>query len=248
MHTSQSLRARSRTRRVRRLTLVTSLAAQLSLAACETVGGPSLARIAPEVNATLEPATVVFAVGDQLEVRFASAPTWNQQIEITTDGSASFLGIGRLIVAGLSPGRLKQALSEAYAPVLENPEIDVVVKLLGARTVYVMGEVLKPGEFLLAPDRRLTLVEALARAGGPIKESAYLAHTLLLRWNASTGVQRAWTIDARTENWTGATPLYLQPYDVVFVPNTPVDEVAIWVDNYIRRMIPFPYLIPPGGY
>jgi hypothetical protein len=38
-------------------------------------------------------------------------------------------------------------------------------------------------------------------------------------------------------------PLYLQPYDVVFIPNTPIDEVAIWVDNHIRRMIPVPYVI-----
>ena len=107
-----------------------------------------------------------------------------------------------------------------------------------------MGEVLRPGEFPLGPDRRLTLVEALARAGGARKESAHLASTMLLRWSASTGKQLAWKIDARPEEWTGSVPLYLQPYDVVFVPNTTVDDVAIWVDNYIRRMIPFPYIFP----
>jgi protein involved in polysaccharide export with SLBB domain len=219
-----------------------------ALSACNTSGGPNLARIASGVNATLDPATVVFGVGDQLEVRFASAPTWNQQVEITSDGSASFLAVGRLIVAGMSPGKLREALGEAYARVLENPEIDVVVKTLGARTVYVMGEVMKPGEFVLGSTRRLTLVEALARAGGPIKASAYLAHTLLVRWSPSTGKQIAWTIDARPEYWTGSVPLYLQPYDVIYVPNTPIDEVAIWIDNYIRRMIPFPYLYPPGGW
>jgi protein involved in polysaccharide export with SLBB domain len=120
----------------------------------------------------------------------------------------------------------------------------VVVKERAARKVYVMGEVDKPGEFELDPDRRLTLLDAVARAGGPLKASAYLAHTLLVRWSASTGKQLTWTIDAREQHWAGKEPVYLQPYDLVWIPNTPVDDVAIWVDNYIRRMIPFPYLIP----
>lgn len=227
--------------------MLAALPACLALSACQSAGGPNLNKIAERVNATLEPAAVVFGVGDQIEVRFASSPTWNQEVEITSDGGASFLAIGRLIVAGMSPGKLSQTLTEAYARVLENPEIDVAVKSLGARTVYVMGEVMTPGELVLGSDRRLTLVEALARAGGPIKESAYLAHTLLVRWSASTGKQLAWTIDARTEHWDGSVPLYLQPYDVVYIPNTPVDHVAIWIDNHIRRMIPFPYLFVPAG-
>lgn len=217
----------------------------LVVAGCATPKGPSLAKIAEKVNATLEPATIVLAGGDQLEVRFPYAVTWNQIVDVQPDGSASFLGVGRMIVAGMSPGKLRDTLGQSYARVFENPELDVVVKTLGARNVYVMGEVLKPGEIVLGPDRRLSFLDALARAGGPRKESAYLGNTLLVRWSPSTGKQLHWTIDARPETWSGATPLLLQPYDVLYVPNTPVDEVAIWVDNYIRRMIPFPYIIPP---
>ena len=62
---------------------------------------------------------------------------------------------------------------------------------------------------------------------------------ILERWGSRT------TIDAREENWGGAEPLFLQAYDVVWIPNTPIDEVGIWIDNYIRRMIPFPYIVPP---
>jgi protein involved in polysaccharide export with SLBB domain len=228
--------------RIRRCTWTLTLI--LALSACESAGGPPLSKIGPEINSTLEPDAIVLGVGDKVEVRFPYAPTWNQEVEITSDGSASFMGIGRLIVAGMPPGRLKEVLKESYSHVFENHELDVVVKTRGARKVYVMGDVKRPGEFELDPDRRLTLLDALARAGGPIKETAYLAHTLLVRWNASTGKQMNWTIDAREQHWTGSEPVYLQPYDLVFIPNTPVDVVAIWVDNYIRRMIPVPYLIP----
>lgn len=216
----------------------------LALGACQTSGGPSLSEIAPRINSTLEPEAIVLGVGDEIQIRFPYSATWNQDVEITTDGSASFMSIGRLIVAGMSLGQLKEVLSEAYARVFEDHELDVVVKTRGARMVYVMGEVDEPGVFELEPDHRLTLLDAIARAGGPLKASAYLAHTLLIRWSASTGKQLTWTIDAREEYWAGAEPVYLQPYDLVWIPNTPVDDVAIWVDNYIRRMIPFPYLVP----
>ena len=216
------------------------------LGACESPGGLPLPQIAEMVNSTLEPDTVLLAVGDQIEVRFPYAPTWNQALEISPDGSASFMGIGRLVVTGQSVGTLKQKLQDAYKLVLENPELDVVVRSLASRTVYVMGEVREPGALTLAPDRRMTLLEAIAAADGPRKESAYLAQTLLIRWSASTGRQLSWVMDAREEHWTGSVPLYLQPYDVVFIPNTPIDDVDIWVDNYIRRMIPFPYIVSTG--
>jgi hypothetical protein len=34
--------------------------------------------------------------------------------------------------------------------------------------------------------------------------------------------------------------VFLQARDVVFVPNTAIDDVNIWVDQYIRKMIPIP--------
>ena len=219
----------------------------LALGGCESPGGPPLTEIAEVVNATLEPSVVIFNVGDQIEVRFPYAPDWNQVVDVSPDGSASFVGIGRLVVGGKSPGTLKQSLREAYSLVLENPELEVIVRGLASRTVYVMGEVREPGAIQLFADRRMTLLEALAAADGPRKESAYLAQLLLVRWSASTGRQLAWVMDATEEHWAGSVPLYLQPYDVVFIPNTPIDDVDIWIDNYIRRVIPFPYIIAPSS-
>jgi len=210
---------------------------------CKSAGGPPLTEIAEAINSTLQPAETVLGPGDQITVRFPHSPTWDQELQITAGGSASFLGIGDLHVAGMTVTSLRANLMQAYSYVVENPDLNVVLTGVAARTVYVMGEVTNPGEFELRADRRLTLIEALARAGGPRKESAYLEHTLLVRWSAETGQQMAWKLDATEPYWTGSVPLYLQPYDVVFIPNTPIDEVAIWVDNHIRRMIPFPYVM-----
>ena len=58
------------------------------------------------------------------------------------------------------------------------------------------------------------------------------------------GVRISWLIDARIEHWGVAPPVYLQPNDLVFVPNTNIDDANIFVDKYIRQMLPFPYLVP----
>jgi len=227
---------------MRHLLAIPLLLIPVGLAGCRTAGGPPLTEIAAEVNSTLRPRDVVLAPGDQIAVHFPNAPTWNQELRIASDGSASFMGIGSLQVAGMSIKTLRDSLVESYSYILDNPDLSVDVKEVAARSVYVMGEVQDPGAIELGPDARLTFVQALAHAGGPRKATAYLEHTLLVRWNPSTGKQLSWKIDATEEFWTGPVPLYLQPYDVIFVPNSPVDEVAIWIDNYIRRMIPFPYL------
>ena len=99
-----------------------------------------------------------------------------------------------------------------------------------------------------AGSREQALRQALHLTGlsmPPPGRSARLAQLLLVRWSASTGRQLSWVMDATEEHWAGSVPLYLQPYDVVFIPNTPIDDVDIWIDNYIRRVIPFPYIIAP---
>jgi hypothetical protein len=49
---------------------------------------------------------------------------------------------------------------------------------------------------------------------------------------------QSWRIDAREDYWATAEPIYLQRHDLVFVPNTPIDNVDIWIDQYINKTIP----------
>lgn len=227
--------------------LSTCLVAACSVvASCSSPGGPPLFEIAPRINATLEPTTGAVVPGDKLELKFVNKLEWNQTVEVQNDGTATFLAIDRQTVGGLLPDQIDEKLTTAYAAVLPSSDLTVLVSSLGSRSVSVLGDVENPGEVMFSPGRHLTLVEAIARVGGHIKATAYLSNLLLVRWDARASKQLAWTIDARPEHWGGADTVLLQPYDVIYIPNTPIDEVGIWVDNYIRRMIPFPYLIVPN--
>lgn len=209
---------------------------------CSLPGGPPLPKIADEVNSTLEPKAVILAPGDLIEVKFPYAETWTHEVEVRPDGRAAFLGIDSVAVAGLTPEQLDERLTQAYTGILPKPDLTVNLKRAAARFMTILGEVAEPGSLEIPPDGRLTLVEAFARAGGQLKATAHLGSTVLVRWDAANQRQRAWTIDARPRHWKADRVVFLQPYDLVYVPNTTIDDVNIWVDQYIRRMIPLPLL------
>lgn len=217
------------------------LCAALCCSACSDVGTP-LPELTPEINATLRPMPLLFAPGDVISVRFPYKVEWDHQTTVGADGRAMFHGIGSMAVAGLTLDELNRRLQEAYAPKLTVSDVSVLVITRAARNVVVMGEVGRSGAIPL--EGRMTFLDAIARAGGPLKATAYLEHTLLIRWFPEENRQVVWNIDACVDNWSGPVPLVLQPYDVIFIPNKPVDRVNIWVDQYIRQMLPFPGVNP----
>ncbi|HJP02701.1 MAG TPA: polysaccharide biosynthesis/export family protein [Planctomycetota bacterium] len=230
----------------------TALLASLALLAPALCGGCAitppgqpLPQIAEEVNATRSGGDqlVAMAPGDRLQVRFDQRSEWNHEVTVRADGQASFQSIGEVQAAGLSIPQLREKLTVLYSQIFQNPVVTVNVMTPAERSVVVTGEVQSPGPIALGTGR-LTLVEALARAGGHKTDSARLDNTLLVRWLPQEGRQIAWRIDAGTEHWGNLDPILLQPHDVIFVPNTPVVKVNIWIDRYIRQMIPIPTLIP----
>jgi polysaccharide biosynthesis/export protein PslD len=225
----------------------------LSLApACASAGEP-MSKIASEVNATLEPHPGRFLPGDSVEVRFKNNKDMDHTVQVDMEGWASFVVVGRIRVLGKSPEEVEQILEEAYQQKLASPD-DLAVNLVGLnpdtdlastnRPIHVLGEVRNPGSFPYLGNK-ITLIEALARAGSFDKRSALLKQVLLVRWMPKDNTYRYWKIDARPDQWTGPEQIHLQAYDVLFVPQKPIDKVDIWVDQYIRQLIPFPYLIPP---
>lgn len=211
---------------------------------CSATGTP-LTSLTQEINSLYQGEEMGILPGDLLEVRFTERETWNHETLVAPDGSASFLQLGAIRVGGLSVEALEARLKAAYAETIRDFELTVFVKEAGGRTVTVLGAVETAGIFPM-PGGRMTLLEALARAGGADEVRGNLKDLHLVRWLPREGRQQSWRIDARTDSWAQAEPVLLQPYDLVYVPLKGVVHVNIWIDQYIRQMIPFPYLFPPA--
>jgi protein involved in polysaccharide export with SLBB domain len=224
-------------------------AALALLGACSATGY-QIADLAESINATRSVGAVLLQAGDTVKVTFLSKAEWNQDVRIRPDGNASFLGLDDVPLAGLTLAQADDRLTKLYASVntdvaVERPlTLDVVGS--GASTghgaAYVVGEVTRPGNVELAGPT-YTLIEAISAAGGHLKVSANLRNVVLVR-RLATGEMRSWRLDADIYQWGAVPPIFLQARDIIFVPNTAIDEVDIWVDKYIRQMIPLPIFIP----
>ena len=201
-----------------------------------------MGELAAEINQTLTRGDLVLTPGDIVEVNFPRFPAWSQQdILIQSDGSASFLSLDSLRVAGMTLAILDAKLTHEYEKILAQPELSVRVTHAVPRTITVLGEVSRAGKYPIT-DGRLSLIEALGLSEGFVRDTAKLDHTLLVRWIPSENRIRSWKIDAHYDEWHAEESILLQAHDVVFIPAKAVVHVNDWIDRYIRRMIPFPYL------
>lgn len=99
-----------------------------------------------------------------------------------------------------------------------------IVKVPRAGIVYVVGEVQKPGGFVLQNNENISLLQALALAEGPTHTSA-ISRTRIIRTDPASGKRTEIPMNLG-KIFSGKAPdTYLQAKDIVFVPNSAAKSV-----------------------
>jgi len=94
-----------------------------------------------------------------------------------------------------------------------------IVKVPRAGVVYVVGEVRKPGGFVLKTNENVSVLQALALAEGLTRTSAK-SRAQIIRTDEATGARSEIPINlGKILSGKAADPL-LRPKDIVFVPNS----------------------------
>lgn len=176
--------------------------------------------------------------GDLLSVVFYGDPSVDRQVKVRPDGKISFPRVGDIPAAGLTPVELSTAISELYAEYLRNPEATVIVEELGNQIVYVMGEVFRPGEVPI--HGQITLSQAITGAGG-WTTTGQLSSVMVLR-RGGWEKPRAVRIDLKKvlEGTRLNYDLALQPFDIVYIPQTFIGNLGDFSINFFDRV-----LLPP---
>lgn len=173
--------------------------------------------------------------GDVLDIRFIYWPELNEEQAIRPDGKIVLRLVGDVQAEGMTPEELCTQLVALYDTKLKDPEISVLVRSFDSHRVYVGGEVQGPGVVMI--QGQLTALGAIMEAGGFIKSSAKPASVVLIRQR--DGRQYARTINLRKSIASAQSdPVFLEPYDILFVPRTVIDRVDQFVDQYINKIIP----------
>ncbi len=180
----------------------------------------------------------VIAPGNLLGIKFFNTPDLNEEVAVRPDGKISLQLIHDVMAAGLTPLQLTKNLKKAYGSQLRKPEIAVIVRSLASQ-VYVDGEVKQPG--MLDLEGPTTVMQSIASAGG-FTDRAKLKEVIVIRRRPSETVVITANLEDVIRGKDTRQDINLLPSDIVYVPRTPIANVNVWVDQYIRRNIPLPFL------
>lgn len=166
----------------------------------------------------VEPTQYKINAGDVLSVYVWNEESVSQKdILVRPDGRISIPIIGETVVAGKTIEVVKQELSERLSTILiDKPVVTVSVSQLSGNTVFVLGKVARPGQFMILG--RLDVTQALALAGGTTT-FAKEGDIKVLRRNQD-GVQKSIDFDYRKiESGKNLEEnILIQSGDVVIVP------------------------------
>ena len=144
--------------------------------------------------------------------------------------------VREITAAGQTPAQLTDLLREKYASELQRPEITVIVRSFGSQRVYVDGEVARPG--ILPLVGFTTILQAISQAGG-MKETARKSQVVIIRRSEDNKpLVSSVNLNKVIDGTDMLQDIPLKPFDIVYVPRSPIANVNVWVDQYIRRNIP----------
>ncbi len=180
---------------------------------------PTLTNVAPEapVAPKLEPYKV--QIGDVLDINLYMNPELNETATVRPDGMISTKIVEDMYVYNKTPAQITSMLKRSYKGILREPSMTTVVRSFAPIRIYVSGEVVTPGEYLVV-GQPLTLTQAIARAGG-IKNSGMQDKVLIIRRGAGEK-GRVFLADyyGATQGADPDKDARLAPFDVVFVPKS----------------------------
>ena len=153
--------------------------------------------------------------GDSFDVDFALSPEFNQTVSVQPDGYGSFKAIGTIPVQGKTVPELTKAIRTAYAQILHDPMVVVMLKDFEKPYFIATGQVARPGKYDLRSD--LTLAEALAMAGG-VNDKAKLSQIVLYRRTENGFEGKVFNLKKLLASRNLSEDPQLLPGDMLYVP------------------------------
>jgi polysaccharide export outer membrane protein len=176
---------------------------------------------APNGNLSIPAASssdYVLRPSDVLQVKVFKEEDMTREISVSTEMSISLPLIGNIDVKNRTVRQLEEIIRQLYdRDFLVNPQVTVIVLRYAERAVNVIGMVNTPQAVPFPPERGLTLLEAIARAGG-FNRLADRANVKITRTDEK-GISNTFTVNAEKLLDSKSANLWsLQVDDVVFVP------------------------------
>ena len=191
----------------------------------------------------LRPSSEPFRLGpgDVVDVELLGSSEDPQRLFVGPDGKLYFLFLPGQQVWGLTLSEARALLQRESAKFVRNPQINITLREVRSRRVWVLGRVNTPGLYELS--QPMTLIEAISKAGGlnssrltgTTEELADLHQSFVIRKG------KLLPVDFHKLIREGDTSqnIYLQADDFIYLPSTMGSEVYVLGSVYQPRAVGF---------
>jgi polysaccharide export outer membrane protein len=138
-----------------------------------------------------------------------------KEVVVRSDGKISLPLINDIQASGLSTRQLREQITERLRDFVAAPNVAVTVVKSLSRSVTVMGQVGKPGAYLLGAP--MTVLDVLARAGG-LTEMAKAKSIKIVRTDGGKTVQYPFNYKDVMKGKNLQQNITLRSGDIVLVP------------------------------
>jgi polysaccharide biosynthesis/export protein len=154
----------------------------------------------------------VLGPGDVIQVVVWRNEHLSKTLPVRPDGKISLPLVDDVQAAGMTPSQLKETLSKGLRQFIDNPIVTVIVSEVNNFKVSVIGEVKKPGVYLLKG--KTTVLEAISMAEG-FTEFATTNNILLMKKLKGERLRFDYRAFVSGENMD--QNVYLDPGDTIIV-------------------------------
>jgi len=107
-----------------------------------------------------------FVIGndDVLAINVWKEPDISRSIPVRSDGKISLPLVGEVQATGQTPLKLEQEIAAKLKNYISEPEVTVIVQQINSQKFNILGQVTKPGSYLIT--NSATVLDAIAMAGG----------------------------------------------------------------------------------
>jgi len=195
----------------------------------------------PGPGKVIDAYTYRLAPGDLIDVKFPYHPEENERVPVRPDGRIGLQVIGDVQAAGLTVKELEEIIVEKSSVTLRDPVVSVVIAQLAEHKVYVGGQVAKPG-FVTFRDG-MTPLQAIVERGGFVDDANTDEILYIRRVGGQVQSQR---LDLESVmDGESVEQIVMSPDDIIIVPRTFIGEADVWVDQWIRGLLP---TVPRPGF
>jgi polysaccharide export outer membrane protein len=119
---------------------------------------------------------------DVLAINVWKEPDLSRTVPVRPDGKITLPLIGDIIASGNTPKQLQASIEQDLAKYISKPAVTVIVQEPKSHKFNIVGEVQRPGSYLLTSP--ITVLDAIALAGG-FREWAKVKSIYVLRVGAN---------------------------------------------------------------